>query len=110
MSELSMPSEFAEHYNLGIEQPRLFQDVGQLELARTQELLEWFLPPPPATVLDVGGGPGIYSFWLAAKGYTVHLIDAMPLHIDQAKDETKRTAHQPVSMTVGDARKLAFGE
>ena len=29
---------------------------GVLERVRTQELLARFLPPPPATVLDVGGG------------------------------------------------------
>ena len=28
---------------------------GVLERVRTQELLARFLPPPPATVLDVGG-------------------------------------------------------
>ena len=33
---------------------------GRLELARTRELLERFLPPPPARVLDVGGGTGIH--------------------------------------------------
>lgn len=37
-----------------------------------EELLERFLPPPPARVLDVGGGPGAYAAWLAGSGYAVH--------------------------------------
>jgi hypothetical protein len=43
------------------ERERLSRGAGRLELARTQELLERFLPPPPADVLDVGGGPGVYA-------------------------------------------------
>ena len=45
------------------------------ERFRTQELLLRYLPAPPAVVLDVGGGTGQYATWLAALGYTVHLVD-----------------------------------
>ena len=41
-----------------------------------QDLIGRFLAPPPGVVLDVGGGPGRYACWLAAKGYQVHLIEA----------------------------------
>ncbi|WP_420848570.1 methyltransferase domain-containing protein, partial [Protofrankia coriariae] len=34
------------------------------------------LPPPPAAVLDVGGGAGHQSFPLARLGYEVVLLDA----------------------------------
>jgi hypothetical protein len=40
------------------ERQRLQTGRGRLELVRTQELLRRALPPPPATVADVGGGPG----------------------------------------------------
>ncbi|HLK56129.1 MAG TPA: hypothetical protein VKU00_06180, partial [Chthonomonadaceae bacterium] len=80
---LPMP-EIVGHYNEGREQQRLASGIGRLEYARTQELLQRCLPPPPATVLDIGGGAGVYSFWLAELGYSVHLVDAMPLHIEQA--------------------------
>ena len=43
---------------------------GVLERVRTQELLARFLPPPPATVLDVGGGTGVQADWLAQRGYS----------------------------------------
>jgi hypothetical protein len=37
-----------------------------LERVRTQELLARFLPPPPATVLDVGGGRSLRVIQSAA--------------------------------------------
>lgn len=40
--------------------------LGQLELIRTQLILQRHLPPPPAAILDVGGGPGVYAYWLDA--------------------------------------------
>ena len=42
---------------------------------RTQEILSRFLPPPPASVLDVGGGTGVYACWLAVQGYAMHLVE-----------------------------------
>jgi len=58
---------------------------GQLEFLRTQQLLRRRLPPPPARILDVGGGTGIHARWLAAAGYTVHLIDPVPGHVERAR-------------------------
>ena len=73
---------------------------GVLERVRTQELLARFLPPPPATVLDVGGGTGVHAEWLAECGYTVQLIDPVDEHVAVA-------ARLPgVSAAVGDARAL----
>jgi ubiquinone/menaquinone biosynthesis C-methylase UbiE len=34
-----------------------------------------FLPRPPGSVLDVGGGPGRYAIALALRGYDVTLLD-----------------------------------
>lgn len=45
------------------------------EFAVTQRALADYLPPSPAHVLDVGGGPGRYALWLAAQGYRVTLFD-----------------------------------
>ncbi|MFI6829102.1 class I SAM-dependent methyltransferase [Kribbella sp. NPDC050241] len=49
-----------------------------------QQLLE-HLPPPPATVLDVGGGAGHQSFPLARAGYDVTLLDPSPAMLDKAR-------------------------
>ena len=80
MTELSpgqdaATAEIIAHYNRYAESQRLSQDIGPLELARTQELIARYLPPPPACVLDVGGGTGIYAYWLAELGYPTHLVD-----------------------------------
>src|SRR3954454_11329527 len=72
-----------EHYERGEEHDRLTRH--RLELIRTQELLTRFLPAAPAKVLDVGGGPGRYSAWLAGLGYDVVLVEPVPLHRDQAR-------------------------
>jgi len=54
-----------------------------------QQLLE-HLPPPPATVLDVGGGAGHQSFPLAGTGYDVTLLDASPAMLDKARQRLER--------------------
>jgi ubiquinone/menaquinone biosynthesis C-methylase UbiE len=108
MDTPELPEEILAYYARGMEEPRLGEGKGFLERARTQELLQRFLPPAPAVVLDVGGGSGHYAAWLARRGYTVHLVDPVPLHLDQAR---ARSAAQPdaplVSITRGDARQLA---
>ena len=48
--------EIRAFYERYAEADRLDTDF-RLEAARTRELIERFLPPAPATVLDVGGGP-----------------------------------------------------
>ena len=62
------------HYEATQEEGRLSQGPGQIELARAQEVLRRHLPPPPADVLDVGGGTGVHASWLAADGYRVRII------------------------------------
>lgn len=51
---------FYEKYD---EANRLATNVFQLEFVRTPEILLRHFPAPPATVLDIGGGPGIYIFY-----------------------------------------------
>ncbi|HEY7597713.1 MAG TPA: methyltransferase [Actinophytocola sp.] len=53
------------------------------------QLLE-HLPPPPATVLDVGGGAGHQSFPLAQAGYEVTLLDSSPAMLDKARQRLRR--------------------
>lgn len=45
------------------------------EFAVTMRGLAEHLPPPPARVLDCGGGPGRYAIALARQGYDVTLFD-----------------------------------
>ncbi|OKH46241.1 hypothetical protein NIES2101_25260 [Calothrix sp. HK-06] len=105
-SQNLLSNETLAHYDAGQEDQRLLQGVGRLEFARTKELLSRYLPPPPAVIFDIGGGSGVYAFWLAQQGYEVHLIDAVPLHIEQARATSKAQQVQLASITVGDARQL----
>jgi SAM-dependent methyltransferase len=93
-------------YAQGREQERLARGIGTLELARTRELLERFLPPPPADVLDVGGGPGIHAAWLARSGYRTHLVDPVPLHVEQAFAAAAAQPDHPFTVALGDGRQL----
>jgi SAM-dependent methyltransferase len=102
-----LPPEILRYYAQGQEAGRLSSGKNEIELARTQELLARHLPPPPGVVLDVGGGPGAYACWLATRGYVVHLVDAVPLHVEQALAASARQPSHPLaSARVGDARRL----
>jgi SAM-dependent methyltransferase len=86
------------------ERDRLTEGAGLLELLRTQDVLRRHLPLAPARVLDVGGAAGVHAAWLAAEGYDVHLIDPVPLHVEQAHRAAADGA--PFTAAVGDARRL----
>jgi SAM-dependent methyltransferase len=90
-------------YDEGRERDRLAAGPSQLERLRTEALLSRFLPAPPARVLDVGGAAGVYATWLAARGYQVHLVDPVPLHVEQARE----AAAGSFTAALGDARELA---
>ena len=97
------------YYEKGLERGRLSDaGAGRLEYLRTRELLSRYLPPPPATVLDVGGGAGIYALPLAREGYEVRLIDPVPLHVEQAAAASENQPGTPLAgAEVGDARSLS---
>ena len=99
---MSADEEIAAYYGRGEEQQRLFGPF-RLEFVRTQELLARHLPEPPAVVLDVGGGPGTYAAWLAERGYEVHLLDPIELHVRQAREAP---SSRLASAEIGDARAL----
>jgi SAM-dependent methyltransferase len=90
--------EIIAHYEEDLEQYRLLQPKGRIELLRTQRLLGRVLPPTGA-VLDVGGGTGIYASWLTELGYDVEVIDPAPTHIEHCTRRGLRAE-------VGDARHL----
>ena len=95
------------HYGTGYERARLFPGGRpSLEFVRSMDLLERLLPAPPARVLDVGGGPGTYAAPLAGRGYQVHLVDPVPLHVEQARQAGTDPA-AGFTAALGDARALA---
>ncbi len=103
-----LPPEVVAYYECGDEQDRLAAPAGRLEWARTWVLLQRHLPDPRATIVDVGAGPGAYAVPLALAGHDVHLIDAMPLHVAQARHAAAAAETTLATTEVGDARELAF--
>jgi SAM-dependent methyltransferase len=88
-------------YEGGGERGRLDEPAGQLEFERTRQIITRHLPPPPATVADIAGGPGRYSLWLAALGYRVLHRDVVPLHVDQLRRQAGKAR---IDSAVADAR------
>jgi SAM-dependent methyltransferase len=110
VSEPRPPDEVLGYYARGGERERLDEAYFPLERERTRELVSRHLSPPPGVVLDVGGAAGAYALWLAERGYEVHLVDPVPLHVEQAGEASR--AHpggRLASVRVGDARRLEFG-
>lgn len=108
---LRPPEDVLAYYARGLEDQRLSEGKGWLERERTEELLEQHLPPPPATLLDVGGGTGHYAAWLARRGYTVHLVDPVPRHLEQAAAHSIEQPDAPLaSISRGDGRHLEWGD
>ena len=57
------------------------------EFAVTMRVLRESLPPPPARVLDIGGGPGRYAIELARDGYDVSLVDLSAANLELAQSK-----------------------
>ncbi|MGH3664292.1 MAG: class I SAM-dependent methyltransferase [Micromonosporaceae bacterium] len=96
-----VPSEVVDYYESRFDEAGRLTSSGDgvLEMTRTQELLRRHLPPAPASVVDIGGGPGTHSRWLSRDGYQVHVIDPVARHVEQA-------ARDGVTAEIGDARGL----
>jgi ubiquinone/menaquinone biosynthesis C-methylase UbiE len=104
-------NKIVEYYSNFNEQARLSGNWGQIEFLRTQEIIRRYLKKPPCVILDVGGAAGRYACWLAKAGYKVHLIDPVPLHIQQAQAASDAQPETPLaSCNIGDARQLEFDD
>ena len=105
-----LSDKILSYYRQTQESERLTHDVrGQIEFARTREIITRYVPPPPAVILDIGGGSGPYACWLAEAGYEVHLVDPVDLHVAQAKAASDRQPASPIAtVSLGDARALRF--
>jgi len=101
--QFSLQPEILRFYEGGLEAGRLESAFFRWEKIRTLDLMDRFLPPPPAVVLDVGGGAGAYAFPLAEKGYVVDLIEPVPLHVEQARQRAAVNQYAPRNIQIADA-------
>jgi SAM-dependent methyltransferase len=103
---METPREVIDFYDQYAEESRLDEGPFQLEFERTKAILRAVLPPPPARVVDVGGAAGAYSAWLAAGGYDVHLVDASPRLVAEARRRNDLLERPITTLDVADARAL----
>lgn len=102
-----MEPPILKHYGEEFAERDRLDKYAQLEFFRTKEIISRHLPKKPTLILDVGGGPGHYALWLANLGYSVHLVDPVPLHVRQAETAFRAGGRKRnATATVGDARDL----
>jgi S-adenosylmethionine-dependent methyltransferase len=77
------------------------------EFAVTLRALKDYLPPAPAKILDVGGGPGRYAIALAQLGYEVTLFDLSQNCLELAKQKAREAGAHIAGFEHGDARDLS---
>jgi SAM-dependent methyltransferase len=84
------------------------KDDGAVEFAVTQRTIVRYLPAS-ARILDIGGGPGRYSLWLAERGHRVALADLSPVLIELARNKIAASPFGPLidDIAVIDARDLS---
>ncbi len=79
-----------KYYDIFDENNRLVNDnSGKLEFEMTMKKLDKYLPKN-ATILDLGGATGVYTFPLAEKGHIMYLADLSDTLINQAKEKVKK--------------------
>jgi SAM-dependent methyltransferase len=81
---------------------------GALEFAITCHALSTYLPPQ-GRILDIGGGPGRYTIWLAQQGHRVVLADLSPelLSIARHKIAQAQVEAAVEGVVQADARDLS---
>ena len=89
MTDFEKIKNYYKHFD---EKKRLKNDnSGKLEFLMTMGILEKNLPAvtdgTDISVLDLGGGAGVYSFALAKKGYKVTLADLSETLLEQARKQ-----------------------
>jgi ubiquinone/menaquinone biosynthesis C-methylase UbiE len=94
-------------YNKASEETRLDKGMGIFEFERIKSLIEKYIPSTSSKIIDIGGGTGKYSEWLAKKGHQVHLVEPVPKHIKIAENRVNKLKNK-FSVQLGESRKLEF--
>ncbi|MEQ7802633.1 class I SAM-dependent methyltransferase [Pedobacter sp. ASV1-7] len=94
-------------YNKASEETRLNKGMGVFEFERIKSLIEKYVPSTSSKIIDVGGGTGKYSEWLAKKAHDVYLIEPVLKHIRIAQDRANKLKNK-YSVYLGEARNLDF--
>ncbi len=77
------------------------------EYALTLRALARHLPPAPARIADIGGGPGRYAIPLTQQGYAVTLLDLSAGNLAFAQDKAAEAGVTLAEVVCGNALDLA---
>ena len=95
------------HYGRVPETDRLAGKAGRtIEFDRTKDIVARHLSARGCDVLDVGGGTGHYSFWLASLGHRVTLVDPVPNHVASARARNEAMPQRLHAIHEGEAAAL----
>jgi ubiquinone/menaquinone biosynthesis C-methylase UbiE len=81
-------------------------DRDRVEFAVTLRAFDEYLPPAPARLLDIGGGPGRYAIELTRRGYDVTLADISEVELSLATEKAAAAGVKLSAVTKADARDL----
>lgn len=77
------------------------------EFAVTLRALKEFLPPVPAKIVDIGGGPGRYALSLAEQGYDMTLVDLSDSNLEFARQKAAESGVHLVDIHQANALDLS---
>lgn len=100
-------SDVEQYYNRDPQYEWERLERNKTECAVTMRVFKEYFPDLPATVLDIGGGPGRYSIALAQQGYTVTLVDISKNSVEFARKKAKEAGIE-VECIHGNALALKF--
>lgn len=106
-SKQLIPKNIEVFYTKASEETRLDKGMGVFEFERIKDLIEKYISNTTLTIIDVGGGTGKYSEWLANKGHQVHLVEPVSKHLQIANKRARRLKNK-FSIYLGESRKLDF--
>lgn len=96
-----------DFYNKASEETRLEKGMGIIEFERIKSLIEKYIPSTTSKIIDIGGGTGKYSEWLARKGHQVYLVEPVFKHLQIAKQRTNKLKNK-FQVKLGESKKLDF--
>ena len=94
-------------YNKASEETRLNKGMGVFEFERIKILIDKYISSSFLKIVDVGGGTGKYSEWLAKKGHQVHLVEPVAKHLQIAQNKAEKLKNK-FFVHLGESRKLDF--
>lgn len=103
----SLSGEIARYYDLQTEEEWKRLARHRTEFTVTLRALADHLPPPPARLLDCGGGPGRYAIEMARRGYDVTLFDLSAGNLQLAQEKAAEAGVTLAAIEQGTATDLA---